>query len=776
MSKEIEALNFLAERAVQRENESSQRLPSTLVNQQEIGWDQEEIHLRDYLEVLARRKWLIIAFLMLSFISTLVLTLAATKTYKASVVIQVSPQNQNVTKFEEVVSSDMRAREFYETQVSLIKSHGLLQRVAEELDLEVHPVIIKTLFDNSAPGPLARAKDWIRGLVVSLIPRAEKKSAGNNGVIAAQTLKHRKLLAYIAHNLTVEPSRTSMLMTVSFTSPDRWLSKDVVNTLATEFLNWKMEKKLDASRLAREYLMKQIDRSKIDLEKAEEEHNRFAKIAGIVSLDSKLNSVYRQLEELNTVLAEAEADLIKKEAVFQQARLDGASHLPQVMESTIIAWLKTDYARVRSEYEDLSVTFHEAYPAVKELKVKMESLAERIQAEEEKIGFTLENEYKTTLMRTETLRKRLASQQQLAMTLNEKAVQFKIMAREVQTNKEIYQSLLERAKEIESMVGVSSNNIQIVDQALLPLLPFKPNLKRNLLLAIALGLMGGVGLAFLLEYFNDSVTNPDEIAERFQIPILGIAPIGRAEGYPVERSFFYDPRAPLSEALRTTRVSIQLAGTEAQTKSILITSTQPSEGKTTLAANLALTFAGAGENVVLVDADMRKPRIHKVFDSDQLRRSPGLSSFLAGGKKDNLIASNGVPRLSMIPAGPIPPNPVELLASDRFKKLIRDLETQFDRVIMDSPPQMGFADTLIMAQHVGGVVLVSSLGDTKRDALRYFRRTMSNAHGTLLGCIVNKVNINKRYGYSSYYQYYGDYGDGKKGKLPAVVDDGDNSY
>jgi len=175
-----------------------------------------------------------------------------------------------------------------------------------------------------------------------------------------------------------------------------------------------------------------------------------------------------------------------------------------------------------------------------------------------------------------------------------------------------------------------------------------------------------------------------------------------------------------------------------------------------------------------VDADMRKPRIHKIFDSDKLRRSPGLSSFLAGGKKDTLIATNGVPHLSIIPAGPIPPNPVELLASNRFKELIRKLETHFDRVIVDGPPQMGFADTLVMAQHVGGVVLVSSLGDTKRDGLRYFRRTMSNAHGTLLGCIVNKVNMNKRYGYSSYYQYYGGYEYGKKEKyekLPPVVDD-----
>jgi capsular exopolysaccharide synthesis family protein len=273
--------------------------------------------------------------------------------------------------------------------------------------------------------------------------------------------------------------------------------------------------------------------------------------------------------------------------------------------------------------------------------------------------------------------------------------------------------------------------------------------------------MAGVGLAFFLEYFTDTITNPEEITDRFQIPILGVVPLAKGGDYPVEKTFLVDPRAPLAEAMRTTRVSLQLSGAGSKAKSFLITSTRPAEGKTTLAANLALTFAGAGEKVVVVDADMRKPRIHKVFAGENGNAGPGLSSFLAGVADKGVIRANGVPNLHFIPAGPIPPNPVELLASRRFQRLMQALEKRYDRIIVDGPPHQGFADTLVLSQHVGGVVLASSLGETTRDALRHFRKSILNVRGTILGCIINKVDLTKRYGYQSYYRYYSYYAYGE---------------
>ena len=749
MSDELSEFKGVTEKYSDRADRS--HLPSTEFRQDFSDWDAEEVHLRDYLDVIFRRRWLIVSFLMLTFISTLILTLASHKIYKASSSIEVSPQDQKVTKFEEVVGSEIRVQEFYQTQVDLLQNDELARRVIETLELAENPVVIETLEEGGNSGLMARIKTWLKTVISS----DEEKE--HSAEISPEAIKQQHLLKFIEDNLEVSPKRNSMLIGVSFTSPDRELSKNVVNAFVEEFVRWNMEKKLDASQLARDFLMKQIDRAKINLEKAEEDLNRFGKQAGIVSLDAKVNSIYRQLEELNSALAEAETEVIGKEAVYKQASLAGLSNLPQVMGNEVIAALKAEYARLQSEYEDLAVTFHDEYPAVKALKTKMNSIGNRIKIEEQRVFQSIENEYRSALEKVKTMRVRVEMQKKMAIDLNERATQFKIMTREVDTNKGIYQSLLERTKEIESMAGVSSSNIQIVNKAMLPIKPFKPKVKLNLLLAIAVGLMGGVGIAFFLEYYTDTITNPDEISDRFRIPILGVTPLSKTDGYPVEQTFINDPQSPLSEAIRNTKMSIQLAGTANQAKSFLLTSIKPTEGKTTMAANLALAFAGTGEKVILIDADMRKPKLHKFFQDQSDSSSLGLSRFLSGVNSKGLVFKNGICNLCFIPAGPSPPNPVELLASDRFSLLIETLTRRFDRVIVDGPPYMGFADSLVISRQVGGVVLVSSMGETTRDAIRHFKKSILNSQGKILGCVINKVDVSRRFGYQPYYRYYSHY-------------------
>jgi len=749
MSDELTEIKGVIEKYSDRAGRS--HLPSTEFRQDFSDWDTEEVHLRDYLDVIFRRRWLIVSFLMLTFISTLILTLASPKIYKASSSIEVSPQDQKVTKFEEVVGSEVRVQEFYQTQVDLLQNNELARRVIETLELAENPTVKEMLEGGGNPGLVAKIKTWLKAMISS------EKEKEHLAEISAEAVKQQSLLKFIESNFEVSPKRNSMLIDVSFTSPDRELSMNVVNAFVEEFVRWNMEKKLEASQLARDFLMKQIDRAKINLEKAEEDLNKFGKQAGIVSLDAKLNSVYRQLEELNSALAIAETELIGKEAVYKQAIIDGPSNLPQVMGNEGIADLKAGYARLQSEYEDLAVTFHDEYPALKALKTKMNSIGNRIKMEEQRVFLSIENEYQAALKKMETMKDRVEKQKEMAIDLNERATQFKIMAREVETNKGIYQSLLERTKEIESMVGVSSSNIQIVNKAMLPIKPFKPKVKLNLLLAMVVGLMGGVGIAFFLEYYADTITNPDEISDRFHIPILGVAPLSKSDEYPVEQTFINDPQSPLSEAIRSTKMSIQLSGTADQAKSFLLTSIKPSEGKTTMAANLALAFAGTGEKVILIDADMRKPKLHKFFHDQGDSFSPGLSRFLSGVSSKGLVFKNGICNLCFIPAGPAPPNPVELLASVRFSQLVETLTGHFDRVIIDGPPYLGFADSLVISRHVGGVVLVSSMGETTRDAIRHFKKSILNSQGKILGCVINKVDVSRRFGYQPYYRYYSHY-------------------
>jgi capsular exopolysaccharide synthesis family protein len=727
----------------------NENLPSTEFKRPFYEWqEKEEIRLHDYLDVIIRRKWLIITVLMSIFLSTLIFTLASTKIYKASAVIEVKQESPQVTKFEEVLGSEVKAREFYETQVELIRSKTLIGRIIEKLNLNEHSVLAQTLYDDGDPSAIQHIKDFIK----SLLPGYKDKAA--DSVVSEEILKQQKLFNYIKENLEASPSRKSMLIDVSFSSPDSQLSQMVVNTLVDEFIGWKMEQKLEASSIARDFLMMQIDRAKINLEKAEEGLNRFAKQAGIVSLDAKLNSIYRQLEDLNAAFATAEASMISKKAVYQQALKDGHSNLPRVLESGLIATLKENYAQLRSQYEDLKTTFQDDYPSVKHLKARMNSFALRIKQEEEKIFLAIKNEYLAAKMNAAAMQARIEKQKKAVLNLNERATQYSIMVREVETNKAIYQSLLERAKEIESMAGVSASNIQIVDLASLPIFPIKPNVKLNLLLAIVVGFIVGIGCAFLAEYFADTITNPEEITDRFQISILGIIPQVKPDDVGIENTFFRYPRAPFSEAIRSSRVSIQLSRADTRARSFLVTSGLPNEGKTTIAISLALSFAAAGERVMLIDVDLRKPRLHKVFALSSVINGHGLSGFLATVTNQVYSFSGYHENLNIIPAGPVPPNPVELLASKRFQILLKHLISKYDRIILDGPPHIGFADILVLSQQVGGIVLVSSIGEASRETIGHFKKTISNIHGTILGCVVNKVDLSKRYGYGSYYKYY----------------------
>ena len=733
-------------------------LPAEQRQEAAADWDSETINLRDLLDTVLRRKWLVINTLLLTFVTVLVITLAQPKLYRSSATIEVSPQDQRITKFEEIVSADVRSREFYDTQVALLKSGEMMHRLITRLQLGEHPVVQETVFGSGDPSLAAQVKGMLRELMLSFIPD-ERRDSQRAAALDEGLLQEQRLIDYVAANLSVNPSRTAMLIEIAFLTPDRELSRAMANGLVAEFVQWNMEKKLDASDLARTFLMKQIDRSKINLEGAEEELNRFAHLAGIVSLDSRHNIVFRQLEELNNALAVAEAEMIGQEALFKQAQKDGAESLPEVMNSAMIGNLKGEYAKLLAEYEKLSVTMRDDYPAVRALLGRMNGIGARIGQEEQKLFRTVQNRYEASAEKVRALRMRVAEQQLTAMDLNERTTQYKIMAREVETNKQIYQSLLERAREIESMAGISSSNIHIADPARLPLFPAKPNVPRNLMLAVLVGMFGGLGLAFFLERFNDQIANPDEIADRFRIPILGVMPLMKQKSQTLYKAFVDDPRSVFAEALRTTRVSLQLSGAGGKSKSFVITSTRPGEGKTTLAANLAMVFAVAGERVVLIDADLRRPRVHKVFDTNADGGDGiGLSTFLAGDNDaKRLIHRDGVPGMCFIPAGPVPPNPVELLASDRFSRLVKALEGQYDRVIIDGPPMQGFADTLVLSRNVGGVVLVSSIGQTTRDALRHFKKNILNVNSTILGCIINKVDLTRRYGYQSYYQYYGYY-------------------
>ena len=735
-------------------------LPSTEFREQIPQMD-DEIDLRDYLDVVIRRKWLIGVVLFVVFVTTLIVTLAMTPVYKATGRLEFNMQPPKVTKFEDMVVPQTQTREFMNTQTKLLTSDSLAWRVVEALDLVNNPAFNTTLDDAKSDGP-----GFLGGLhqaVGALFGRGK----GERDAEVEDAGSQQRLIRTFADNLEVKAERDTTILNLAFSSPDPALARDAVNTLIRSFIAWQMDKKVGAAGLANEQLQKQVEVARIRLEKSEADLNSFAQKAGIVSLDSRMNLIYKQLEEINTALAQAHAQRLGKEALDRQAKEAGVSSMPIVIENELIQQLRQQYVELVSQYEDLLVVFKPDYPEAKRLKAKVDDVAAKIAAEEGRIQKAISNDYLAAVKNEEALQKQAEVAKTKALELNDKATQYQILAREVETNKGIHQSLLQRVKEIDATVGSDISNIQVVDHALLPVDPDKPRIKLNLLLAIGIGLMLGVAAAFLLEFLDNTVKSMDEISDRFGITILGVLP--EAEEKHREKLDFLvvsEPRAGFSEAIRTTRVSIQLStAAEGGTRTLLVTSTTEGEGKSTIAVNMAQAFAAAGDKVLIIDSDLRRPRLHKVFTTAG-PRTGGLSELLIGSKNlDEVVRSAGQKNLYFMPAGLLPPNPAELLASKRMRLCLEKLSTVFDRIIIDGPPSVGFADVLVLGSLVNGVILVTTLGKTHRQALRLFKRSLANINARLLGTIVNRLDVQSRYGgyYSKYYKYYYhsySYGDG----------------
>lgn len=720
---------------------------------------EDSADLRDYLEVVLRRKWLVLTILLGVFITTLIVTLSMKPVFQANGDLELSPKAMRVTKFEDVMASQLQTREFIQTQVKLLQSHSLADRVIDKMNLVENPLF------NKEPGLLGAWKQKVAGW---LKPSQDKDKQDPQ---LAQLQKQKDVQKWFLDNLQVQPERDTTLVNLSFNSTDPVLAQHVLNTLIKQFINWHMDKRLDAAGQAKKQLDKQLQVARVQLEKSETALNQYAQKAGIVSLDSKLNLVYRQLEEVNKALAAAQADYINKKSLYEQSRQSNVSSLPMVINNQLIQNLRQSYVEAAAQYNEMLAIYKPDHPKMKNLQAKMDDIHAKIQAEENRILSSIKDDYLTAQKTKESLKKAAAHYKALALSLNNRATQYKILQRDVQTNKQIYQSLLERGKEIDANVGTDLSNVSVVDYASLPLKPFKPNIRLDLLLAIVVGLMGGVGVAFVLEYFDNTVKRMEEITERFQIPVLGVIPLAEAEaGDNLDRLVGIKPRSSFAEAVRSTKVSIELSSYMDETpKTLLMTSIGPGEGKSTISANLAQAFATSEEKVVLLDCDLRKPRLHKTFCNGH--KTMGLSQFLSGiCKAEELLLKTETPNLYFISAGPIPPNPAEMLASNRMKLLLQNLSKYFDRVILDGPPAMGFADVLALGHFVNGVILVNNLGETPRDGLRTVRSSFANIGVNLMGSIVNKLDLNKHYG-GYYYRYYSYYGQTNQayGELPATA-------
>ena len=748
---------------------------------------EDSMDLRDYLDIILRRKWLVLSIVFVSFLTTLIVSYSMQPLYKAKAKIELSLQAPRVTKFEDTLTSQLQTREFMQTQLKLLQSVSLIDRIIERLQLDTNPVFYPPAKKKDEGGIITGIKRFLRETLKSFSGSTNPQGAEIPVDPQLSQLRLRKATeSKIIGSLEALPDRDTTLISLGFKSPDPVVARDILNALIQEFMSWQVDKKIESSITAKKQLERQIDLARIQLEKAEINLNEFARKAGIVSLVSNLNLIYTQLEGANKAYLAAQSERLNKESLYNQSK-EGPSSLPSVVESQLIQKLRGDCIALTTEYKEASVTFKDDYPKLQNLKAKMTNIENQIKVEENRVVESIKNDYFSALKKEEILKKDTENKKALAMELNDRATQYKILEREVETSKQIHQSLFERSREIDATVGTEVGRVQVVDYATQPLSPYTPNISKNLLFALIAGLIGGVGLAFLLEYLDNTIKRIEEISDRFHVPILGVLPFIQADELrDIANLVRLRPTSGFSEAIRTAKVSIQLSSSFDQPpKLLLMTSTTSGEGKSTIAANLAQTFVPE-EKVLLIDADLRKPSLHRLFSTNGNggrlgAKRRGLSNYLTGASGiEELIQESGVENLHVLFAGPIPPNPAELLASNRMRQLLEAVYKHYDRIIIDAPPATGFADALILGHYADGVILVSTLGQTHREALSIFRKNLIRVGGRLIGSIVNKLNVSSPYGgyYYKYYRYYRYYSyapayrQGKAPNLPSVNDRG----
>jgi polysaccharide biosynthesis transport protein len=698
----------------------------------------EEPFWANYWLVLRKRKWVVVATVIIVATLATIVSLRTTPIYDAFAKIEINRPNSDVLLgFKDVgagVSPDAYLDDELElpTQVHILQSSRIALQVIKALNLDsARPV---------QPGKL----------VVASSPDPAKETEQINRFLAA---------------LHVAPVADTRLVEIRYSSPNPQLAATVVNTLVHTFIEENIKAKFDSTMQASDWLSKQLYDLQLKVETSQEKILRYEKANGMLGVDEKQNIITAKLDELNRELTVAESERIQKESQYEQTLSNNAELLENADKDSLIGKLRSQEADLKMQYAQLTSQFDESYPKVIELKGQLKQLDENIHAEVKKMSARADTQYQAALHHEKLLRVAFEAQKEEANKLNEKAVDYNLLKRDYETNRKLYEDLLEKLKQASVSAGLKSSNIRIVDAARVPTSPSSPNIPRNIELSLLLGTLGGIALAFVLEALDTTVRTPEQAEIVSGLPSLGIIPLSLNEGKPflsgrqppfaMELITKKRPQSQIAESFRSLRTSILLSASfESRPQVLLVTSALPKEGKSSTSVNLAIVLAQKGSRVLLVDADMRRPTLHRVLG---VSRDVGLSSVLAGddsaAEEKAIVPAPDFPSLFVLPAGPSPSNPVELLDSEFLRKLLKQWRNQYDYVIIDTPPTLSVTDAVVISPEVDAVVMVVRSGETTKDAIRRSRDTLYQVNARIIGIVMNAVDLRSPDLYYYYYYY-----------------------
>ena len=709
----------------------------------------EDLDPHEILRILYRRRWAMATIFAVVVLTTVAHAFLATPLYEARTRLLIETDDPSVVSFKAVVDEGQPNPDYYQTQYGILQSRELARRTIDSL----------RLWNSESAGTASHPSMWGRlwPAAASEAPAADTGTEQTDEAIAQSVAIDRFLI-----NLSVEPMRNSRLVDVKFRSADPQLAARVANQLARHYIDHSLEYKFTATRDASTWLAEQLTEQRKAVETAETRLQRYREDNGAVSVDDSGNIVVQKLAELNSALTRAKTERMQKEAVERQllaiennpAALDA---FPVVLDNSYIQHQKAELADLQRQRAQLADKLGDLHPDMLKINSAIATAQAKFQAEIANVVSSLHTEYKAAVAQEQSLTKALDDQKREALSMNRKAINYGVLARDADSSRQVYNSLLQRAKETGVSGELRSSNIRIIDRAEQPRTPVSPNRTLNVTLGILGGLLLAVAFAFFYEYLDNRLKDPDEIRA-----CLGLAPLGMLPALGLQRStgpLLLNNGVPpnFSEMFRTIRTNILFSSPESAPRTLAVTSTGPGEGKTLVSSNLAVACALAGQRVLLIDADMRRPQMHDLFD---VELSPGLSNIIVGDAKASAaLQKTSVSGLWLMPAGRTPPNPVELLGSARFKEVLASLSQHFDTIVIDTPPAMVVAAPLVVATIVSGVVFVVGAEMTSRHTARAVIDQLERGNARILGAVLNRVEFGKnRYYYARYYgSAYGTY-------------------
>ena len=746
--------------------------------------EEEGMRLRELWHTVRKRKWLILTIAVI--VTTLVIIEAyrTKSTYRASAFIEMVKERPSVKPAAGGVVIQTDEDSYYpqlsiNTSLFRLTSEPLLEDVVANLKLDENPKFVEP----------QRASVW--EAVQAILNRASlNKQESQTSAVAPLTLSAAKgprspeeserlapFVSMVSGGLQAEQVKETRTLKVTYTHTDPAITAAVVNGIAQNFIGRSFETKTEEFTNASDWLDVTTRELRAKVEKAEQELADYTREHNIFSTDNKETLTTDKLTRLHDQATRTETDRILKQSVYEEVRAGRGAGLPAAFADTKIASLQTKLEELEANEAKLDLKYGPDHPQVAEIKQQIKITSDQLAKSRKALEDKLKSEYELAARDEQSLKSALNQAKGEAVQQNQDAIQFNIRKQEVDTAKALYTDFLQKTSQAKVEVAQQQNNMRLIQPARVPSSPVGPSRFRMIVLGFFLSLIGGVGVAYFLEYVDNTIKTVEDVNRYVRLPALGVIPAiaaaaqGRLRGEKSGKRFVIanssasdaapmalssdrlaviDNRSSAAEAYRVVRTSMLLSAAGSPPKTVLVTSGQPGEGKTTTVVNTAISLAQLGASVLIVDCDLRKPSAHKVFG---IVHDKGLSTYLSRDIEiDGLITQLQIPNLSLLPCGPIPPNPAELISSERMKNLLRMLSERYDHVLIDSPPLIHVTDPVILSSLVDGVILVVHGGKSTRAVTQRARQELASVGAKVFGVVLNNVDL-KRHGYDDYYYY-----------------------